>query len=245
MFEEPRVPAIIRAKGSAFRSRIQTLEIENSRNFLDARRFLNSIKFPVIGHIRNKLINQNNNANAKVNVKKRITRRRKCEKKLAATPPTPRYSGLKVNIVMFAEFKRNEEYQVKNFKTSNEIITPASNLDEFYEEAVQNILSEMEVFEMRGSQWVLNQILNLELRINKYNQLRGRSYMPLPPTLANKKAIINVKNKDNKCFLWAVLSALHPAGKNAQRVTKYKQWEYDFDFTLKDFEYPCKVIRCV
>jgi len=84
VFEEPRVPAIIRAKGSAFRSRIQTLEIENSRNFLDARRFLNSIKFPVIGHIRNKLINQNNNANAKVNVKKRITRRRKCEKKTSS-----------------------------------------------------------------------------------------------------------------------------------------------------------------
>ena len=60
MFEEPKVRTIIRPKDTAFRSRIQTLEIENSRNFLDVREFLNSIKFPVIGNIRNKL-NRNNN----------------------------------------------------------------------------------------------------------------------------------------------------------------------------------------
>jgi len=49
--------------------------------------------------------------------------------KKLATPPAPRYSVLKVNVVMFAEFKGKEEYQVKNFKTSNEIITPAANFD--------------------------------------------------------------------------------------------------------------------
>jgi len=106
--------------------------------------------------------------------------------------PSSKFSSLKVNAVLFVEFKKGEEYQLKNFKTSNEIITTATNLNEFYEEAIQNIFNEMEEFEMRGSQWVLNQISNLELRINKYNPLRGRSYMRLPPTLANKKAIIVV-----------------------------------------------------
>ena len=97
-------------------------------------------------------------------VKKRITRRRrKMRNRLATTPPPPRFSSLKVNAVMFAEFKKGEEYQVKNFKTGNEIITPATNLDEFYEELMQNILNEMEELEIRGSQWVLNRILNLEL----------------------------------------------------------------------------------
>jgi len=52
-------------------------------------------------------------------------------KRLATTSPPPRYSSLKVNAVMFAEFKKDEEYQVKNFKTSNEIITPATNLMNF------------------------------------------------------------------------------------------------------------------
>jgi hypothetical protein len=59
----------------------------------------------------------------------------------------------------------------------------------------------METFEIRGSQWVLSRIVKVELKINKYNPLRGNSYIPLPKILANKKAIINIKNNDNKCFL--------------------------------------------
>ena len=65
--------------------------------------------------------------------------------------------------------------------------------------------------------------------------------MPLPPTLANKKAITNVKNKDNKCFLWAVLAALHPASKHVQRVNKHKQWEHEFDDVLKGIEFSVKL----
>jgi len=165
VFEEPKVRTAIRAKDTAFRSRIQTLEIENSRNFLDAREFLNSIKFPVIGNIWNKL-NLNNNMNVGVDVNKRVTRRRKkMRKRLAMTPPPPRFNSLNVNAVLFVEFKKGEEYQLENFKTSNEIITPTTNFDEFYEELVQNILNEIEEFEIRGSQWVLNQFLNSELRI--------------------------------------------------------------------------------
>ena len=106
MFEEPKVRTAIRAKDTAFRSRIQTLEIENSRNFLDAREFLNSIKFPVIGNIWNKL-NLNNNMNVGVDVNKRVTRRRKkMRKRLAMTPPPPRFNSLNVNAVLFVEFKK-------------------------------------------------------------------------------------------------------------------------------------------
>jgi hypothetical protein len=99
----------------------------------------------------------------------------------------------------------------------------------------------METFEIRGSQWVLSRIVKVELKINKYNPLRGSSYIPLPEILANKKAIINIKNNDNKCFLWSVLAALHPANKDPQRVTKYVQYEHDFHDALKDIEFPVKL----
>lgn len=80
----------------------------------------------------------------------------------------------------------------------------------------------MEGFEIRGSQWILNRILRMELRINQYTPTHVRSYVPLPDVLASKKAIINVQNKKNKCFLWAILSALHPADGHSNRVTKYR-----------------------
>ena len=47
----------------------------------------------------------------------------------------------------------------------------------------------------------------LEVHTVSYKPLRGETYIPLPKELADKKAIINVQNKDNKCFLWCVLRA--------------------------------------
>ena len=63
-------------------------------------------------------------------------------------------------------------------------------------------------------------IIQLELHTVRYNPLRGETYIPLPKELVNKKAIINVQNKDNKCFVWCVLRALNPKDDNAVRVGK-------------------------
>jgi hypothetical protein len=154
-----------------------------------------------------------------------------------------RHNNLKVNAILLAEIRRRDQLQQTTFKTRNEIITPASKLAEVYAVVIQTIEIEieMETFEIRGSNWVLNRIQNIELRINRYTTLRGRSYVPLPEVLANKKAIINVQNKENKCFIWAVLSALHPDNKNLQRVTKYKKWKHEFNEALKGIEFPVKL----
>jgi glutaredoxin-related protein len=89
---------------------------------------------------------------------------------------------------VFTEYKRGtEEYQKINFKTQNEIITKTFSLADLCSTSKNKILSEMEQCEIKGSQWKLNRILKMELRINKYNPLRGSSYIPLPKVLANKK----------------------------------------------------------
>lgn len=64
----------------------------------------------------------------------------------------------------------------------------------------------------------------------RYQQFRGSNYLELPKWVALKKAIINVKNNDEKCFMWALLSALHPVNKDPQRVLKYKQFENELKF---------------
>jgi hypothetical protein len=106
---------------------------------------------------------------------------------------------LKVQIYVNVEFQRPEkEFHVKNFKTKSIIITAASDLTKFHSEAKNKILNEIEVFEHKGSNWTFYKIHNLELRLNSYNPLNGASYIPLPKTLASKKAIINIKNDYNK-----------------------------------------------
>ncbi|KAL4101236.1 hypothetical protein QTP88_021256 [Uroleucon formosanum] len=154
-------------------------------------------------------------------------------------------TNLKVNIWFFAIYKRgtnkkNMEYEEKNFKTQNKILTKNSNLNDFYTNAKIKIVKEEEDFIIKNSQWRLHQILSLGININKYVPFKGSSYIILPKHIGNKKAIINVKNKDDKCFLWAILSALHPAKKDAQRVTKYIPFENEFDNELKGIEFPVK-----
>ena len=53
-----------------------------------------------------------------------------------------------------------------------------------------------------------------------YKPLRGETWIPLPKELADKKAIINMQNKDNKCFLWCVLRALNPKSDHPERLDK-------------------------
>ena len=74
-----------------------------------------------------------------------------------------------------------------------------------------------------GSGWVVEKINIAYVNIARYQPLRGGTYLPLPAKLANKKAIINVRNKDNECLKWALRAALYPPknGKDPQRTSKY------------------------
>ena len=71
---------------------------------------------------------------------------------------------------------------------------------ELYDTMVERIIENMATFQSMGSGWRLYNIIQLELHIVRYNPLRGETYIPLPKELANKKAIINMQNKDNECF---------------------------------------------
>ncbi|GBN91024.1 hypothetical protein AVEN_195498-1, partial [Araneus ventricosus] len=83
------------------------------------------------------------------------------------------------------------------------------------------IQTSCEEFQARGSGWVIDAILYFEVNTCTYHPLAASSFIPLPSAIAKKRAIINIKNTDNKCFLWCVLAALHPVGKHPQRVSNY------------------------
>ena len=69
--------------------------------------------------------------------------------------------------------------------------------------------------------------------------MRGSSYTPLPDWIMRKKAIVNMRNTDEKCFLWCVLRYLHPRDKNDTRLTDLKQYENDPN--TKGISFPVKL----
>ena len=54
-----------------------------------------------------------------------------------------------------------------------------------------------------------------------------------------EKAIVNIRNTDEKCFLWCVLRYLHPRDKNDTRLTDLKQ--YQNKLNTKGINFPVKV----
>ena len=76
-------------------------------------------------------------------------------------------------------------------------------------------------------------IEQLEVHLNKFKPLNGSSYIALPSQLAKRKAIVNMRNEDHRCFQWAVLAALHHEEvdqNHAYRLKQYRKWEDELKF---------------
>ena len=61
----------------------------------------------------------------------------------------------------------------------------------------------------------------MTVSIAKPDAMTGSSYVELPDFIKNKKALINIKNHDNKCFLYSVLCHIIKPKHNADRVSHY------------------------
>ena len=118
------------------------------------------------------------------------------------------------------------------------LILESTDVNEIYQEMADEIEEEIQkVQEAEGSGWVFVEIENLTLHTCTYDPLRAGSYINLPKELKGKKAIINMKNEGDKCFLWCVLRALYPTDKNAERIDKHlKSKEYTLN--MDGIKYP-------
>ena len=68
-------------------------------------------------------------------------------------------------------------------------------------------------------------MLSLEIHTVDFNPMKGSSYIPLPDWITDKKAIVNIQNKDEKCFFWCILRYLNPREDNDFRLTDLKKYE--------------------
>ena len=104
---------------------------------------------------------------------------------------------------------------------------------------LREILIRFAVYQKKGSGWYFKEVISLDIHIVDYKPIKGCSYIPLPNFIMRKKAIINMENKDDKCFLWCVLRYLHPREKHSTRINDLKEYENDLNF--KGIEFPVKV----
>ena len=97
-------------------------------------------------------------------------------------------------------------------KSNNVEIMTGSETDEIIEDLFESFLQKyQEGLEesMRGSEFVYDSVDVLYYNLNKVSLSSGGSYIDSPKSLKNKKATINPKNKDDKCFQYALTIALN------------------------------------
>ena len=78
------------------------------------------------------------------------------------------------------------------------------------EESFQEILYMIDAWINNGSGWIIELIESQYINISTYRPLAGSSYIDLPMELKHpRKGLINIKNNDQKCFLWFMLDILN------------------------------------
>ena len=150
-----------------------------------------------------------------------------------------KHKGMKVLLQTFSNFKS---------KKTNEVVRREERSRRYEitnEEEITNVLNQMatdiehqaEVFEMSESGLVLTQMDKIKLNFDKYNPTRGGKFIPLPNWVQSKKACINIKNEDNKCFKYSVQCGIckvyekdHP-----KRLSHYKHFDDKLNWTKCKF----------
>ena len=160
-------------------------------------------------------------------------------------------SEWKIQLTMAINFissKDSDETRTMHTKSNNVEIMIGSETNEIIEDLFESFLQKyQEDLEqsVRGSEFAYDGVDALYYNINKVSLSRGGSYVDSPKWLKNKKATVNPKNKNNKCFQYALTVALnyeqikdHPEriSKIKPFIDKYNWKDTDFPLRSKDWE---------
>ena len=117
--------------------------------------------------------------------------------------------------------------------TTKKIINSKYDLNNSFQE----ILYEIDSWINEGSGWEIESTNGEYVNISIYSPFSGSSYIELPNRLRNSmKGLTNIKNNDNKCFLWCHIRHLNSLKMHSERITKAdKNMVNDLDYESIEF----------
>ena len=147
-----------------------------------------------------------------------------------------------LNVEMIQNRISGEDESSDPFFPSRQKENLGNNFD-IVEEMIQEMIEAMENYNKRGSNWVFKKVIRLDVNFVRWNPLggkplRGSAWIPLPVKLANKNAVINMKNtEDEMCFKWCIARAANMVAKHPERITpKLRDQAEKFDW--RDCKFP-------
>ena len=123
---------------------------------------------------------------------------------------------------------------------------PRSSIRKLLDKLTQSLIQNCEDNMARlasESHHKLEFINNIYIKFHEINTPNTRSYIPTPKKLLNKNAIINLQNKDNKCFLYATAISVYYDEidkKHPSRISKNLLKCYE-RLNIDNIEFPPKI----
>ena len=118
----------------------------------------------------------------------------------AVSDAAAQYHSVKWFVTCDVEFVRQSE--VGEQRTSAGFRTN-STIDAYFNpyDIVDDLLTQLDHFNERGSSWTLARILRFSVSTSPYRPLAGSSYIRTPDYLIGKQCCRNINNTDQHCFM--------------------------------------------
>lgn len=119
-----------------------------------------------------------------------------------------------------------------------------NNIDSSLDIVKSILLRLIEAFIKNGSGWNPKNVDYSTLHIIKHDAKKGGHVIEFDDYIANKKAVINYPNSDNRCFFYALIIAIHRDQLNLKKYTKklHKQIESFFEtYGFDDKDCPVEI----
>ena len=116
-------------------------------------------------------------------------------------------------------------------------IFQGSDLNKIVNEMFTQMKTQIENSALANGRFRFGEILFIDVNFHQFNLTRVSSYLHLPDWLANKKALVNLKNSNGECFKWSILSSLHyvEIKSNPEHISNLRLFEDNYDWGGLEF----------
>jgi predicted transcriptional regulator len=118
--------------------------------------------------------------------------------------------------------------EVQPYYPSSSSMQITKNQQNIIPSVIDNIFTELEnkidEYTNSGSGWMVKNILSIGIKKIRFKSKAGSSYFTMA-SIKKNKALLNIRNEDDYCFLWCYAALKHPTtAPHSERTTHYQRY---------------------